>query len=112
MDELARVVLIFESMQNIDSIKHLLPDLEAKTIRLHGQVNQADAENVIGSVILSHICFKATRLSKMLGKACITLVAPAKFYLLSTVPLLSKNKYLNTSSPPNKHRSTQRNTNV
>jgi hypothetical protein len=42
MDELARSRPHFQHYtQNIDCIEHLLPDLEAKTVRLHGQVDQA-----------------------------------------------------------------------
>jgi NAD-dependent SIR2 family protein deacetylase len=42
MDKLARTCPCFRHYtQNIDYVKRLLPDLNAKTIRLHSQVNQA-----------------------------------------------------------------------
>jgi NAD-dependent SIR2 family protein deacetylase len=42
MDKLARSHPHFQHYtQNIDCIEHLLPDLDAKTIRLHGRVDQA-----------------------------------------------------------------------
>jgi NAD-dependent SIR2 family protein deacetylase len=42
MDELARSCSDFQHYtQNIDCLEQLLPDLEAKTVRLHGQIDQA-----------------------------------------------------------------------
>jgi NAD-dependent SIR2 family protein deacetylase len=42
MDKLARTRPCFQHYtQNIDCVKRLLPDLDAKTIRLHSRVNQA-----------------------------------------------------------------------
>lgn len=42
MDELARSRPHFQHYtQNIDCIEHMLPDLDGKTIRLHGRVDQA-----------------------------------------------------------------------
>jgi NAD-dependent SIR2 family protein deacetylase len=41
MDKLARDDrLMHHFSQNINCIEHLLPDLQAKTLRLHGQVDQ------------------------------------------------------------------------
>jgi NAD-dependent histone deacetylase SIR2 len=45
MDELARTRPHFRHYtQNIDCVERLLPDLEAKTIRLHGRADQARCE--------------------------------------------------------------------
>jgi NAD-dependent SIR2 family protein deacetylase len=94
MDELARSRPYFQHYtQNIDCIKHLLPDLEAKTVRLHGQVDQARCRKCNWVCEFEPHLFQGDEAVKdawNFGKAYITLVAPAKFYLLSRVPLLSK----------------------